>query len=83
MDLKDKVPSLRARTAKLEVCWDQRDSSDTFKNTVEHSCRPAAPKKKKLSEEEGGVFFHIKDIPLKTGMSINSMKNVSAMETDN
>lgn len=44
MDLKDKVPSLVARTAKLEVCWDQINSSDTFRNTMEHSCRPAAPK---------------------------------------
>lgn len=39
-----KMPSLIARTAKLEVFWDQRDSSDTFWNTMEHSRRPAAPK---------------------------------------
>lgn len=74
MDLKGKVPSLAARTAKLEVCWDQRDSSDTFKNTMEHSCRPAAPKK--LREVYKGIL-------LNTVNSVSRMKKVSAMETDN
>lgn len=75
MELKDKVPSLVARAAKLEVCWNQRDSRDTFKNTMEQSCRPAAPKNC-LRE----VY---KDIPLNTVNSVNRMKKVSAMETDN
>lgn len=54
MDLK--VPSLATRTAKLDAWWDQRGSSDTFKNTMEHSCRPAAPKSC-LRRREGYSFI--------------------------
>lgn len=38
---------------------------------------------KKLSKKEGGVFFHTKDMSLKTVTPVNRMKKVSAMETDN
>lgn len=84
-DLKGKVSSLPVLTARLDVYWEQRDRSDTFKSTMKHSYRSAAKKmneKNPNTDEKGDLFFHATDTPLKAEHSVSRIRKVSAVETD-